>query len=672
MIVCIAEKPSVAMSIAKVLGANNKKDGYMEGNGYQVTWAFGHLCQIKWPEGMNPEWKKWRMDTLPMMPKAYPIELIPGATSRKQFGVIKQLYKKASEIINCGDAGQEGELIQRWIMQMAGVHCPVKRLWISSLTEESIREGFKHLHPQSDYDSLFEAGLARAEGDWLLGMNASRLYTLKYGGNKTVLSIGRVQTPTLAIIVNRDREISSFNPEPYWILQTQYRGVVFSRFGERLHGEIKSTDSKFPSRDEAMTHLAIAKGHELQVVSVENREGQELCPQLYDLTALQVDCNRKFGYCADKTLKVMQSLYEKKVATYPRVDTRFLTHDIYDQCPKILRKLKNFSIDTAPLEGNPLPKSKRVFDDSKVTDHHAIIPTGESSSNLTRDEVNVYNLICQRFIAVFYPPCVYAQTTVIATAWTECFKATDKTIVDLGWKAVYGTGEDSGDTNPESSGKVLPDFHEGENKEFEYGHHRPGLVRKMTTPPKHYTEATLLQAMETAGKFVEDEELRDAMKENGIGRPSSRAGIIETLIERKYIVRDKKNILSTPAGQSLIGLIKEDMLKNPGTTGKCERKLRFIEQGKYSLRRFMSELGDEIISITNDVKSDSGTETVSISSQKVVPDQKAMSSTRRRQGGARLLGGKCPFCGIGYIRKGPAGYYCTNQNNGCDAFQRLN
>lgn len=667
MKVCIAEKPSVARDIAKILGATHERDGYLEGNGYQVTWAFGHLCELKQPDGINPAWKKWSLTYLPMIPERYDIQLIPGATSQKQFKIIKQLYKNADEIINCGDAGQEGELIQRWIMQMAGVRCPVKRLWISSLTAESIRSGFQSLRPQSDYDSLYEAGLARAEGDWLLGMNASRLYTMKYGNYGTVLSIGRVQTPTLAIIVNRDREIANFRPEPYWVLQTVYRGVIFTRFGE-FNGSIKVTDSKFKDNFEAHRHLAVAKANDLKIYSVEKTKGQELCPQLYDLTALQVDCNKKYGYSADKTLKTMQSLYEKKVATYPRVDTRFLTHDIYDECPKILRRLKNYSDVVAPLEGEPLPKSKRVFDDSKVTDHHAIIPTGETNSNLSDAEMRVYNLICNRFIAVFYPPCVYAQTVITATAGSEAFKTTGKTIIDLGWKQVYGGADDDEESNANAKEKILPEFRQGETSS-EYGQHCPELVKKLTTAPKHYTEATLLQAMETAGKFVDDEQLREAMKENGIGRPSSRAGIIETLLSRKYLVREKKNLLSTETGRQLIDIIKEPMLKDPGTTGLWERKLRMIEQGKFTLQQFMSGLEEQITKITAEVKADSNGKNIGKSAGQHAtpePDKKAMTASRRKMSGAQLVGKTCPECGIGIVRKGKYSYFCTNHNGGCN------
>lgn len=667
MIVCIAEKPSVAKEIAKVLGATTRRDGYFEGNGYQVTWAFGHLFHILEPQKMNPSWEKWNLSYLPMIPDSYAVELNADKGCKDQYKVIKQLYKKADRIINCGDAGQEGELIQRRIMNYAGVKCPVDRLWISSLTEESIRDGFNHLRPQSEFDNLFHAGEARAEGDWLLGMNCTRLYSCKYG-NHSVLSIGRVQTPTLAIVVDRDNEIENFVSQPYWILQTTYRGVVFTRFGEMINSQVKATDSKFQYKDDALKHLAIAKDHELIISSVEKKKGQELSPQLYDLTSLQVDCNRKFGFSADKTLKTMQSLYEKKVATYPRVDTKYLTHDIYSQCPKILSKLKGYEVFTKELEGKDLPKSKRVFDDSKVTDHHAIIPTGEINS-LNSDEQRVYDLICRRFISVFYPPCVYAQTTVIANAWSEYFKATGRTIIDYGWKSLYKA--DAVDDENKDKEQTLPDFKQGENRAFEYGHHRPELVRRMTTPPKHYTEASLLQAMETAGKFVEDEELREAMKENGIGRPSSRASIIETLLRRNYIVRQKKNIISTDTGKRLISIINDKMLVSPETTGQWEKKLRLIERGKFTLDEFMSELTRQLQTIVRTVKEDTSNvvfaepSPASSSNTAKKPDKRAMTRKRLLMSGAQLLGKTCPKCGIGIIRKGPYSYFCTEYKNGC-------
>lgn len=674
MIVCIAEKPSVAKEIAKVLGAKTRKNGYFEGNGYQVTWAFGHLFHILEPQKMNSSWEKWNLSYLPMIPDSYKVELNADKGCKEQYKVIKELYKKADRIVNCGDAGQEGELIQRRIMNYAGVKCPVDRLWISSLTEESIRDGFRHLQPQENFDNLYQAGEARAEGDWLLGMNCTRLYSCKYG-NHTVLSIGRVQTPTLAIVVSRDNEIENFSPKPYWVLQTEYRGVVFNWFGEFKNSKLKTAENKFMDISEAQRHHDVAKSHELIIREVTKKQGKEQPPQLYDLTSLQVDCNRKFGFSADRTLKTMQSLYEKKVATYPRVDTKYLTHDIYAQCPKILHRLKGYESFTKKLEGKELPKSKKVFDDSKVTDHHAIIPTGEASSSLDNDEQRVYDLICKRFISVFYPPCVYDQTTVVANAWSEYFKATGRTVVDLGWKSIYSK-EDYQQENEESdSEQTLPDFKEGENKTFEFGHHKPALVRKMTTPPKHYTEATLLQAMETAGKFVTNEELREAMKENGIGRPSSRASIIETLIKRGYIVRQKKNVVSTEMGRKLVSIIKDKMLVSPETTGQWEKKLRLIEKGKFTLSEFMRELTGQLKLIVKSVKDDSSKVSLSsekstskrssISSSKKKPDKKAMTAARMKMTGEQLVGKTCPKCGVGTIRKGPYSYFCTEYKNGC-------
>lgn len=667
MIVCIAEKPSVAKEIAKVLGATKKKDGYFEGNGYQVTWAFGHLFHIKEPQEMNKDWEKWNLSYLPMIPDKYDIELNADKGSKAQYKVIKELYKKADRIVNCGDAGQEGELIQRRIMSYAGVHCPVDRLWISSLTEESIKDGFKHLQPQSKFDSLNEAGEARADGDWLLGMNCTRLYSCKYGDH-TVLSIGRVQTPTLAIVVNRDNEIANFKPQPYWTLQTTYRKVVFSWFGELKNGKLVATANKFDSENEAKQHLATAKEKELTISSIEKKNGQELPPQLYDLTSLQVDCNRKFGFSADKTLKTMQSLYEKKVATYPRVDTKYLTHDIYSKCPKILRRLKGFENFTKRLEGKALPMSKKVFDDSKVTDHHAIIPTGDTSSSLSTDEQRMYDLICKRFISVFYPPCIYNQTTMTANAGTEYFKATGRTIIDLGWKAIYGNSREEENEEVSEKEQTLPEF-----KEKEHGAHKPELAKKMTTPPKHYTEASLLQAMETAGRFVESEELREALKENGIGRPSSRASIIETLLKRNYIVREKKNVVSTETGRKLISIIKNKMLVSPETTGQWEKKLRMIEKGKYTQKDFMSELQKQLGGIVRTVKSDTNHVVLGGGTQKKsggTPakkkvDKKAISKERQNMTGEQLIGNTCPLCGKGTIRKGPYSYFCTEYKNGC-------
>ena len=673
MIVCIAEKPSVAGEIAKILGARSKKDGYYEGNNYQVTWTFGHLCQLRQPDDYDDAWKKWSMSVLPMIPPKYEIDLIPEASIRKQFKIIKELYKKAEYIVNCGDAGQEGELIQRWVMQLAGVKCPVMRLWISSLTEESIREGFRNLQPQSKYDTLYEAGEARADGDWLLGMNASRLYTLKFGSFGQVLSIGRVQTPTLAMIVDRDRQIENFKPEPYWILATKYREAIFT-----------CTKGKFEKRTEAQNYLEAAKRNKLTIKDIKEKRGSEAPPQLYDLTSLQVDCNRKFGMSADSTLKNIQSLYEKKLTTYPRVDTKFLTDDIYAKCPGILKGIKGYEALTAPLAGKPLIKSRKVFDNSKVTDHHAIIPTGETSnlSGINDYERKVYDLICRRFIAVFYPNCDYNQTTVLANAGGVDFKATGRTIINEGWRVVYAKvqkdEEDENQDKDPGENAVLPKFTLGES-----GQHYPTIQEKMTTPPARYNEASLLQSMETAGKFVDDETLREAMKENGIGRPSSRAGIIETLLKRGYIKRDKKKLISTQTGRDLINIIEARMLKSPELTGKWEKKLRDIEHGTFTRKAFMQELQLQLEDIIKNVQADSSGKRISAQSESSSPKKTSYSrggsAPKKSTTGTRSTkttgstssakvkeGDKCPLCGKGIVKKSQyGGFYCSEYKSGC-------
>lgn len=670
MKVCIAEKPSVAGEIAKVLGARTKKDGYFEGNGYQVTWTFGHLCQLKLPGEYYEAWKKWAMQNLPMIPPRYEVRLIEDAGVRKQFKIIKELYKHADVIINCGDAGQEGELIQRWVMELAGVRCPVQRLWISSLTEEAIREGFQNLVPQSKYDNLYAAGQARAEGDWLLGMNCSQLYTLKYGGYKQTLSIGRVQTPTLAMIVARDEEIEHFKPEPYWVLTTKYRGAMFSS----VKGHMKS-------QAEGQQLLQRVKNVPFSIVDVKQKQGRESAPQLYDLTSLQVDCNKKFGMSADKTLSTIQSLYEKKLTTYPRVDTKYLPDDVYPKIRWTMGNLKGYE-DYADrfMHGNEIPKSKRVFDNSKVTDHHAIIPTGDYSrlNDINSYEQKVYDLIVRRFLAVFYPDCEYATTTVMGRAADVDFKASGKTILNPGWRYLYmkvETEEEEKEPTPEGENDTLPRFTIGER-----GNHLPELTQKMTTPPKRYTEATLLQAMETAGKFVEDETLREAMKENGIGRPSSRASIIETLLKRLYIRREKKNLISNPTGRDLIKIIEAKMLKSPELTGMWEKKLRDIEKGIFTLNAFMDELQAQLVSIIKGVTGDQSGQRVS---SYVAPSSNSSysrkslsssSSTRKSSGSSHRstsrpktakVGDHCPLCGKGYVRKGPYGIYCSEYKNGC-------
>ena len=610
MIVCIAEKPSVARDIARIIGATSSHEGYMEGNGFQVTWTFGHLCTLKEPHDYTAMWKTWSLTSLPMIPERFGIKLIDDQGIRKQFSIIEGLMQKAERIVNCGDAGQEGELIQRWVMQKAQAKCPVSRLWISSMTDEAIREGFQNLKDQSDYQPLYLAGLSRAIGDWLLGMNCTRLYTLKYGQNRQVLSIGRVQTPTLALIVNRQKEIDNFKPEPYWVLATVYRDTTFT-----------ATQGKFTSKEEGEKAFSTIEGKPFTVTKVEKKEGKEQPPQLYDLTSLQVDCNRKFGYSAEMTLNLIQALYERKYTTYPRVDTQYLSDDIYPKCPQTLNGLYQtkfggvapYAEFIKPIGGKPLKKTKRVFDTSKVTDHHAIIPTGVIPQNLSDAERNVFDLVARRFIGVFLPDCKFSTTTVLGEVKGEEntveFKVTGKEILDPGWRVVRGKKSENPDNseaseNPESSEKsdeerTLPTFVKGES-----GEHTPTLTEKMTTPPPYYSEATLLRAMETAGKFVEDETLRAAMKENGIGRPSSRAGIIETLFKRHYIKRERKRLVATPTGIELIDLIHEELLKSCELTGIWEKKLRDIEHKTYDPAQFIAELKQQVTDIVNDVMRD--------------------------------------------------------------------
>ena len=589
MIVCIAEKPSVARDIADVLGAKVKKDGYIEGNGYQVTWTFGHLCTLKEPHDYTPQWKSWDIYKLPMIPPRFGIKLIENATYKKQFAIIESLMQNATEIVNCGDAGQEGELIQRWVMQKAKATCKVKRLWISSLTEDAIREGFKNLKDQSEFQSLYEAGLARAIGDWLLGMNATRLYTLKYGLNKQILSVGRVQTPTLALIVNRQKEIENFVPTQYWELKTVYRDITFN-----------ATKGKFDTLAEGEDFLKSIQGKEFTVTKVTEKKGTEYAPRLFDLTSLQVECNKKYSFSADDTLKTIQSLYEKKITTYPRVDTTFLSDDIYPKCPQILVGLTDYASIIEPLKGKKLPKSKKVFDNSKVTDHHAIIPTGVRGQNLTPMEQKVYDLVVRRFIAAFYPDCKISTTTVMGVVDKVEFKSSGKQILEPGWRTVFAKEvKDSDDEKEDEQERIMPDFKEGES-----GPHTPSLLEKWTQPPKPYTEATLLRAMETAGKFVEDEELRDALKENGIGRPSTRAAIIDTLFKRNYIKREKKNLFATPTGVELIDIIQEELLKSAQLTGIWEKKLREIEKKNYQAKQFLDELKQMVEQIVNSVRRD--------------------------------------------------------------------
>ena len=604
MIVCIAEKPSVARDIARIIGATSSHDGYMEGNGFQVTWTFGHLCTLKEPHDYTPMWRSWSLTSLPMIPERFGIKLIDDQGIKKQFSIIEGLMQKAERIVNCGDAGQEGELIQRWVMQKAGAKCPVSRLWISSMTDEAIREGFQNLKDQADYQPLYLAGLSRAIGDWLLGMNATRLYTLRYGQNRQVLSIGRVQTPTLALIVNRQKEIDNFKPEPYWVLATVYRDTTFT-----------ATKGKFTSKEEGEEAFKTIEGKPFTVTKVEKKEGKEQPPQLYDLTSLQVDCNRKFGFSAEMTLNLIQALYERKFTTYPRVDTQYLSDDIYPKCPQTMNGLYQTKFGGVapyaelikPIGGKPLKKTKRVFDSSKVTDHHAIIPTGVIPQGLSDAEQKVFDLVARRFIGVFLPDCKFSTTTVLGEVDGIEFKVTGKEILDPGWRVVRAKTPDNQETTestdaldkPADEERTLPTFVKGES-----GEHVPTLTEKMTTPPPYYNEASLLRAMETAGKFVEDETLRAAMKENGIGRPSSRASIIETLFKRHYIRRERKRLVATPTGIELIDLIREDLLKSCELTGIWEKKLRDIEHQKYDAQQFINELKQQVTDIVRDVMSD--------------------------------------------------------------------
>lgn len=695
MIVCIAEKPSVAKDIARILGATTSHNGYMEGNGFQVTWTFGHLCTLKEPNDYTENWKHWSLSALPMIPPRFGIKLIDDDGIKRQFSVIERLMQAADCIVNCGDAGQEGELIQRWVMQKAQAKCPVKRLWISSMTDEAIREGFNSLKDQSEYQPLYVAGLSRAIGDWLLGMNATRLYTLKYGQNRQVLSIGRVQTPTLALIVNRQKEIDSFEPEPYWVLSTIYRDTLFT-----------ATKGKFTTKEEGEQAFATIADKPFEVTGVSKKNGNEAPPRLFDLTSLQVECNRKFSYSAETTLNLIQSLYERKLTTYPRVDTQFLSDDIYPKCAGILTGMRGYEQYIQPLAGKKLPKSKRVFDTSKVTDHHAIIPTGVPASALSDMERNVYDLIARRFIAVFYPDCKFSTTTVLGKVEDVEFKVSGKEILEPGWRTIYAQQpshpnnpstpqplnsqpSSSEDDDKQDEERTLPTFVKGES-----GPHTPTLTEKWTTPPKYYTEATLLRAMETAGKFVDDETLRAALKENGIGRPSSRAGIIETLFKRHYIRRERKNLIATATGIELIDIIHEELLKSCELTGIWEKKLRDIEHKKYEAADFINELKQQVTEIVYDVLRDNSNRRVTITTdedlkkakkkkaatpKKAAAKSAATSSTASTKNAAAspqpatsepsaddsIIGTTCPVCGKGTIIKGKTAYGCSNWKNGC-------
>ena len=650
MKVCIAEKPSVAREIAEVLGATKKMNGYIEGNGYQVTWTFGHLCTLKEPHDYAESWKRWSLSSLPMIPPRFGIKLISNPTYEQQFKIIEGLMQQAEMVINCGDAGQEGELIQRWVMQKAGCKCPVYRLWISSLTEEAIREGFQQLKEQTEFTKLYEAGLSRAIGDWLLGMNATRLYTLRYGQNKQVLSIGRVQTPTLALIVNRQAEIDHFQPEPYWELKTIYRNVTFS-----------ATKGKFTNKEEGEAFLEIVQQEEFTVTNVTEKKGKEYAPRLFDLTSLQVECNKKFAFTADDTLKLIQSLYEKKVTTYPRVDTTFLSEDIYPKVPNTLKGLVDYMELVTPLLNNKIRKDKRVFDNSKVTDHHAIIPTGVPARNLTENERKVYDLVTRRFIAVFYPDCEISTTTVLGKVGKVEFKVTGKQILKPGWRIVFGAEQKDPEAEPNEEEGVLPEFVKGES-----GPHKPTLGEKWTQPPKPYTEATLLRAMETAGKLVDNDELRDALKENGIGRPSTRAAIIETLFKRNYIRKERKNLYPTATGKELIGTIQEELLKSAELTGLWEKKLRQIERGTYEARTFLEELKQMVNQVVINVLSDQTGRTITIEQ---APTEKPKAEKEPKEKKPRKPRAKkqpvCPICQKGTFLRGKTAYGCSEYKNGC-------
>ncbi|APQ16771.1 type IA DNA topoisomerase [Maribacter hydrothermalis] len=644
MKVCIAEKPSVAREIASVVGANSKHDGYYEGNGYAVTYTFGHLCTLKEPNDYKPHWKSWDLNNLPMLPEHFETKVTKDAGIQKQFKIIKQLFDKADVVINCGDAGQEGELIQRWVLNEAKYKGKVERLWISSLTTEAIQEGFKKLKPSADYDNLYYAGFSRAIGDWLLGMNATRLYTLKHGGYKQVLSVGRVQTPTLAMLVNRFKEIENFKPQPYWELQTLYRDTLFSY-----------EEGRFLKVEDGEKLANIVKEHDFEVVSISKKSGNEYAPKLFDLTGLQVYCNTKFGFSADETLKIVQKLYEQKVVTYPRVDTTFLPNDIYPKVPGILKNLTDYASLTQPLQGKKIKKTKKVFDDSKVTDHHAIIPTGQQM-NLQYNQQQVYDSIVRRFIAVFYPDCKVSNTTVIGKAEKVKFKATGKEILEKGWRVVFDTSTTISSQKNKESG-ILPTFKKGEK-----GSHEPSFLEKQTKPPKQYTEASLLRAMETAGKKVDDEELRELMKENGIGRPSTRANIIETLFRRKYIKRNKKQVIPTVTGIQLIDTIQNELLKSAELTGKWEKQLKDIEKGTFNAGSFIKQMKQMVDQLVYEVRSETRKANISAVNNKLATDTKKKGIEKSTDLASKV----CPKCKKGIIRKGKSAYGCSEFKKTCD------
>ncbi|MCU4164980.1 DNA topoisomerase 3 [Carboxylicivirga caseinilyticus] len=640
MIVCVAEKPSVAFEIAQIVGAKSKRDGYYEGNNYQVTWTFGHLCTLKEPHDYLPEWKRWSIGSLPMIPSRFGIKLIDDKGIEKQFNTIRKLVGTATEIVNCGDAGQEGELIQQWVLLKAGAKCPIKRLWISSLTEEAIREGFEKLRLNEEFINLYAAGSSRAIGDWLLGMNATRLYTLKYGQQGQVLSIGRVQTPTLALIVERQKAIDVFKPEPYWELKTKYKEVLFS-----------ATKGRFMQKEEGESFMEKIKDSEFVIKDFSRKKGKEAPSRLFDLTSLQVECNKKFGFSADDTLKTIQSLYEKKVTTYPRVDTTYLSNDIYPKIPGILKGLKDHQHLTERLLKGKIKKSNKVFDDKKVTDHHAIIPTGVYANALGRDEKLVYELVTRRFIAAFYPDATVSNTVVIGNAAGVEFKATGKQLLEPGWRVVFMDKE-----GEKKDAEIMPDFTVGES-----GPHEPELLEKETQPPKPYTEATLLRAMETAGKQVDDDELRDAMKENGIGRPSTRAAIIETLFRRKYISKVRKNLYPTVTGMQLIDTIRNDLLKSAELTGLWEKKLREIEKGEYDAAEFMNELKQMVSDIVFDVKHDRSARKLDLVEEPAAVEENKKTQTRKKEKKDLV----CPVCKEGTMLKGHSAWGCSRYKDGC-------
>ena len=642
MKVCIAEKPSVAREIAQVVGANTKHDGYYEGNGYQVTYTFGHLCTLKEPNDYKPHWKSWDLNNLPMLPDKFETKVTNDAGIKKQFGIVKKLFDKANVVINCGDAGTEGELIQRWVLDQANYKGEVQRLWISSLTTEAIKEGFNNLQSSKKYDNLYYAGFSRAIGDWLLGMNATRLYTVKHGGYKQVLSVGRVQTPTLAMVVNRFKDIENFKPKPYWELQTLYRDTLFSY-----------EEGRFTKVEEGQALATKVKEHDFEIVSTKNKNGNEYAPKLFDLTGLQVYCNTKFGFSADETLKIVQKLYEQKVVTYPRVDTSFLPNDIYPKVPGILTNLKSYSALTQPLLGKKIKKSKRVFDDAKVTDHHAIIPTG-IQINLQYNQQQVYDIITRRFIAVFYDDCKVSNTTVIGKADTVNFKTTGKEILSKGWRIVFETPNSK---NTESG--LLPNFVKGEK-----GPHEPSFLEKETKPPSQFTEATLLRAMETAGKQVDNDELRDLMKENGIGRPSTRANIIETLFRRKYIKRNKKQVLPTVTGIQLIETIKNDLLKSAELTGLWEKQLKDIEKGQFSAGTFINNMKKMVDQLVYEVRSEKNEAKISYTNNKTTTPTKKKAAKKTATKG--IVSAACPKCKTGQLVKGKSAYGCNLYGKTCD------